>query len=123
MSRGRREEQSVYRSDRVVRRLACDLHVVRMRFPKTGARDAYELRFRSQFVDRRAADVAHSAAEPTDHLEEHVAHRTTIGHAPFDAFGNELLRRQLAFLEIAVGTSVLHRREAAHAAHHLEATA
>ena len=76
---------------------------------------------RAQLVDRRAADVAHAAAKTADHLEQHVAHGAAIRHAPLDALGHQLLRRQLALLEVAIGASVLHRRETAHAAHHLEA--
>src|ERR1051325_1273224 len=48
-------------SNRVVRCLAGDLHVVRMRFSQAGSRDANEIGVRSEFVDIAAADVAHAA--------------------------------------------------------------
>src|SRR6185503_6874025 len=73
--------------------------------------------------DAAAAHVAHAAAQPPDHLEEHVEHGALVRYAPLDPFRHELLRRQLALLEVPVGAAVLHGGEAAHAAHHLEAPA
>jgi len=75
----------------------------------------------AELVDGAAPHVAHPAAQPADHLEEHVGHRALVGHAPLDALGDELLRAHLAVLEVAVGRAVLHGGERAHAADHLEA--
>ena len=94
-----------------------------MRLAKTSRGDPNELGVRAQLVDRAAPHVAHAAAQSADHLEQHVGHGTAIRHASLDPFGHQLLRRQLALLEIAIGAAVLHRRQAAHAAHHLEAAA
>src|SRR5207244_3911860 len=44
-----------------------------------------------------------------------------VRDAPFDAFRDELGRRHLALLEVAVGRALLHGAEAAHPADHLEA--
>src|SRR4051812_15016693 len=94
-----------------------------MRLAKARGRDSDELRLTAEVVDRSASDIAHTAAKSADHLKEHVRHGPPIGHSTFDSFGNELLRRQLAFLEVTIGAAVLHRGKTPHAAHHLEATA
>src|SRR4029453_7170600 len=93
-----------------------------MRLPKARRRDAEKLGFGAELIDRRASDVTHSAAQASDHLEQHVAYGAAIRHATFNSLRNQLPRRQLSFLEIAIGASILHRGEAAHPAYHLEAT-
>src|SRR4051794_31427161 len=93
-----------------------------MRLAQTGRRYAHELRLGAERADRRAANVAHAASETADHLEEHVAHGSLVRYPTLDPFRHELARRELALLEVPIGAPVLHRRQAAHAAHHLEAT-
>src|SRR5438270_2357 len=60
-------------SEAIVRRLARDGHVVRMRLAKAGRRYANELRLRAKRLDRRASNVAHAASQAADHLKEDVA--------------------------------------------------
>src|SRR4029079_10312731 len=72
-------------------------------------------------ADRRAAHVAHAAPQAPNHLKEDVAHRSLVRYAPLDPFRHELSWGELTALEIPVGAAVLHRRQTAHAAHHLEA--
>src|SRR5688500_4404818 len=90
--------QSPVSSEAVIRRRARDRHVVRMRFTKTRRGDTDENRFGPKFVDVGAADITHPAPQAADHLVQHVADRALVGHTPLDAFGDEILRRQLAFL-------------------------
>src|SRR5439155_6012785 len=97
--------------------------VVRVRFAQTGRRDLDEFGLGAERLDIAHAAIAHAAAQPTHHLEEHVGSRAAVGHACLDALGHELGRRDLTLLEVAVGRTFLHRAEAAHAADHLEAPA
>src|SRR5439155_23702505 len=106
---------------RVVRRLSRDGDVVRMRLAQSRCRDADELSLRAKLLDVGAADVAHSTAQPAHHLEEHIAHRTFVRNSPLDSLRDEFFGGHLAFLEIPVSASVLHRGETSHAANHLEA--
>src|SRR6185437_10402483 len=71
-----------------------DGDVVGMRLAQSGRRDAHEFRFGAKGVDRPAAHVAHSAAQASNHLKEHVEHRPAIRNASLDAFRYEFLRRQ-----------------------------
>src|SRR5436305_8404190 len=93
-----------------------------MRFAKAGRRYADELRLRAKRLDRRASNVAHAASQAADHLKEHVANRSLVRHAPLNALGHQLPRRQFTLLEIPVRAAVLHCRKASHSANHLEAT-
>src|SRR5881628_3431405 len=86
---------------RVVRRLPGDHDVVGVGLPQPGARDLDELRLGPERFDVAHATVAHAAAQPTHHLEDHVGGGAPIRHAPLDALGHELGRRDLAFLEVA----------------------
>src|SRR5207237_4118080 len=108
---------------RVVRCLSRDSNVVRMRFAQTCRGDANELGLRAQLIDVRASYISHSTAQTADHLEEHVTRRTLVWDASLDPFRHQFPGGHLAFLEISVGATVLHRGEATHAANHLEAAA
>src|SRR5687767_11505734 len=94
-----------------------------MGFSEPRARDAHEVRRAPQLADAAAADISHAAAQPTDHLKEDVDDGSLVGNAAFDALRYELAHRHLAFLEIAIGAAILHGRERAHTANHLEAAA
>src|SRR5256884_4391778 len=59
---------------------------------------------------------------PYTTLFRSVRGRPSIGHASLDAFGHELGRRDLAFLEVTIGGAFFHGAETAHPADHLEAT-
>src|SRR5450759_40536 len=93
----------------VVRRFASDRHVVRVRLAQSRGGNAHETSLCAKLLDRAATDVAHSAAQATDHLEQHVGDRPSVRHAALYPLRNELLRRELAFLEVAVGAAILHR--------------
>src|SRR5256886_10934592 len=108
------------RSHTVVRRFPRDRDVVGMRLAKPRHRYADELRIRAQGRDRGTAHVSHATAQPTHHLEQHVADGALVGDASLDPLGDELSRRELALLEVAISAAILHRRKTAHAAHHLE---
>src|SRR6266481_10150977 len=104
----------------VVRRLSGDDNIVRMRFTQPRSRDPNELGFGTQRSDVRYPTIPHSAPQPPDHLIDHVGDRTAIRDTPFDALRDELLQRDLALLEVAVGRALLHRGQAAHSPDELE---
>src|SRR5213079_3312422 len=113
----------VKRLEAVIRSFAGDYDVVRVGLPQPGTRDLDELGLGPERVDVAHAAVAHAAAQPTHHLKDHVRGRPSVGHASLDAFGHELGRRDLAFLEVTISGAFFHGAEAAHAADHLEAPA
>src|SRR5712664_2880509 len=94
---------------------------VRFAQPRRG--DLNEFGLAAERFDVAHPAVAHATAEPTHHLENHVGGRPPVRHASLDALGYEFGRRNLAFLEVAVGGALFHGAEAAHAADHLEAPA
>src|SRR3954468_6601639 len=75
--------------DAIVGSLACDGDVVNVTLAETCAADANEARLFLHFGDAGAANVAHAALESTDKLVDHHGHGAAIGHAAFDAFGDE----------------------------------
>src|SRR2546423_14979000 len=91
-----------------------------MRLAKPRHRYADEQRIRAQGRDRGTAHVSHATAQPTHHLEQHVADGALVRDASFDPLGDELSRRELALLAVAISAPILHRRTTAHAPHHLE---
>src|SRR5207247_9513333 len=74
----------VKRLEAVIRRFARDYDVVRVRFAQPGARDLNEFRLAAERLDVAHAAVAHAAAQPTHHLEDHVGGGASIRHASLD---------------------------------------
>src|SRR5690349_15157462 len=72
----------------IVRRLARDRDVVRVRLAEPRARDAHEFRQRAKLLDARHANVSHPAAKSSHHLKEHIVNRSLVGYAALDAFRN-----------------------------------
>src|SRR5690606_29091257 len=101
-------------SGRVVRGLARDRDVVRVRLAQPRGRGAHEARTRPQLLHVTAANIAHTAAETTHHLVDHVSHRALVRHPPFDSLRHQLPCRHLPLLEVPVGAAVLHRGEGPH---------
>src|SRR6266853_3522675 len=107
----------------VIRCFAGDYDVVRVRFAKPRRRDVDEFGLAAERLDIAHDAIAHATAQPTDHLEDHVRGRASVGHASLDTLGHELGRGDLTLLEVAIGGALLHGAETAHAADHLEAPA
>ena len=91
-----------------------------MAFRQTRAGNLDELAVLAQVVDVLRTAVAHAGADAANHLEDGVRQNSLIRHAPFNTFGDELLR---VLLEVAVFRAVLHRAQRTHAAVHLVGTA
>ena len=62
-----------------------------MAFADAGGGDFDEFGFVLHVVNRRAAAVAHAGADATGHLVDDADHGAFVGHAAFDAFGDELV--------------------------------
>src|SRR5205807_4770144 len=77
--------------DGIVGGFARDHDVVHMALAKTGAADAYEARLLQQFGNRGAATISHARLQPSHHLVDDHRDRAAIGHAPFNAFGDEFV--------------------------------
>src|SRR5687768_2500308 len=92
-----------------------------MGLAEPGGGNADELGFGAQRLDVADAAVPHSAPEPADHLENHVGDRPAERYAAFDPLRHQLLERDLAFLEVAVGRALFHGGETPHPADDLEA--
>src|ERR1017187_5951926 len=127
--------------DTIVGRLAGDDYVVDVTLAQAGAGDAHEMRLLLQLGDASAAHVAHAGAQSADKLEDHRLQRAAVGHASFDALGNELGETVLAgafalhhalgshlragqiggALEVALAGALAHGGQRAHAAVALEA--
>src|SRR5438105_8215924 len=73
-----------------------------MRFTQPRSRDPNELRLGPQRRDIAYPAISHSAPQPADHLIDHVGDGPTIRDTSFDALRDQLLERDLAFLEVAV---------------------
>ena len=103
----------------VIRSFFCNLHIVHMTLADAGGRDLDELSSVLHVFDRRAAAVAHAGPHAAGHLVDDRDDRALVRHAAFDAFGHELVGVGVAgrrFLEVAIGTALLHRADASHAA-------
>ena len=86
-------------------------------FTPAGGRDFDELGAGAHFVDRAAAAVAHGGAQAADHLIDDLGERALVRDHAFDAFRNELVDVALVVvLEVAVGGTLAHGTEGAHAA-------
>src|SRR6185312_115060 len=64
----------------VVRRLACDGHVMDMAFVQSRARDLHEGRVVTELLEVVRAGVAHGGAEAPRELMQHVAGRSLVRH-------------------------------------------
>ncbi len=87
-----------------------------VRFAHAGRRDLDEFGFRAQLFDGAATAVTHRLAHAADQLEDDRQHAALVGHAAFDTFRHEFVGLARRFLEVAVGRTVGHRAQAAHAA-------
>ena len=83
-------DDSVPLFDVVVRGFAGDDHVVDVGFAQAGVGDADEARFLWSSSMVAQPQIAHAGAQAADELVDHGFERPAIGHAAFDAFGNEL---------------------------------
>src|SRR5690606_14220891 len=118
LARGRRPLLQV-----VVRRLAGDDHVVRVRLAEPGVADADEAGAGPQRLEVAAAAVAHAAPQTADELEDHIGDRALVGDPPLDPLRHQLAGVFHVALEVAVGRALLHCGERAHPAHGLVAPA
>src|SRR5450755_3689478 len=103
----------------IVRGFLGDLHIVDMTFAHARGTDLYELGPVVHVFDAGAAAIVHRSPQATAHLEDDGHDRALVWHLAFDAFGYELGAVEVALLlvlEIAVGRSLLHRADRAHAA-------
>src|SRR5262249_44840411 len=115
----------------VVRRFLGDDDVVHVALADAGRRDANELRFFGQLLDRPAATVAHAGAKAADQLVDHRSQAAFVRDTAFDAFGHELVAAvaggggwNLEFvLEVAIAAAAPHGANRAHAAVLLERAA
>lgn len=93
-------------------------------FAKTAGGDLNELSLGAHFVDRLAAAVAHGGAETADHLVDDGGYGSLVWNHAFDAFRNELVDvAGVVVLEVAVGGTLAHCAQRAHAAVGLVGTA
>src|SRR5690349_4792259 len=92
-----------------------------MRFPYPRRSDPDELGFRPERSDITYPAIPHSAPQPPDHLIDDVGHGAPVRDPAFDPLRDQLLQRDLALLEVAVGRALFHGRQAAHPPDDLEA--
>ena len=104
----------------VVRRLFCDIDVVRVRLTESGARYLDELPVLLQIGDSLTSAVSHAGADSADELEHGVCKRAFVRNAALDAFRHEFCRIRL---EISVLRALFHGTDRAHAAIDLEPSA
>ena len=89
-----------------------------MAFADAGGGDFHKLGFLLHLRDGGAAAVAHAGTDAAGHLVDDGHHRALVRHAPFNAFGHELVGVGVAgarLLEVAVGAALLHGTDGAHA--------
>src|SRR3954465_11800997 len=102
--------------DSVIWRLLHDLHVMHMRLPHARGGDLHELRLAAHLVDGGAAGVSHACAQAAEQLLDPPAPAALVRDAALYAFRDQLIDVHVGILEVAVGRTLLHGAERAHAA-------
>src|SRR3954469_10864902 len=102
--------------DSVIWRLLHDLHVMHMRLPHARGGDLHELRLAAHLVDGGAAGVSHACAQAAEQLLDHPDRAALVRDAALYAFRDQLVDVHVGILEVAVGRTLLHGAERAHAA-------
>src|SRR6267378_8627020 len=102
--------------DPVIRRFLGDPDVVNMRLTHAGAGDLDDFGPRAHLLDGPAAAIAHAGPHAAGQLIHDGQHAALVRNHPLDSLGHQLVGVGLVILEIAVGRSLLHRPQTAHAA-------
>src|SRR5215470_842925 len=90
----------------IIRRFTCDDHVMHVALTQARAADADETRFLLQLKDAVRAAIAHTGAQTTDELVDHLRQRASIRHTPFDSFRHQLAHAISGAVAIAHGHTV-----------------
>src|SRR3546814_17653536 len=105
---------TLFRSRRIVRRLARDCDVVDVAFAQTRVGDAHEFGALAEILEGAAAGITHRGLHAADHLVHYDLRGALERHLALTALGHQLPLVLDILLEIAVDARTRHRAVAAH---------